>query len=138
MNDNETMSRAEIMRAIEEGDRHAGVLAEATDDKFKIIMETYDVLNKKIDGVDRKLEDFRGEVNMKFDLLFDGQDQLFTGQKQLLDGQKQLFDGQDQLFAGQKTLFEDNQRFFEELRAMRRESEAKFKEVFERFDRLER
>jgi hypothetical protein len=117
MNDNETMSRAEIMRAIEEGDRHAGVLAEATDDKFKIIMETYDVLNKKIDGVDRKLEDFRGEVNMKLSF---------------------LFEGQNQLFAGQKTLFEDNQRFFEELRAMRRESEAKFKEVFERFDRLER
>jgi DnaJ-class molecular chaperone len=76
MANEEIMSRAEIMSAIEEGDRHAGVLAEATDDKFKVIMETYDVLDKKIDGVDRKLEDFRGEANMKFSLLF-GDNQRF-------------------------------------------------------------
>ena len=66
----ETMSREEIMRAIEDGDCHAGVLFEEMNDKFDTLMETYDVLDNKIDRVDAKLEAFKEEVNFKFDLVF--------------------------------------------------------------------
>ena len=58
------------MQAIEDGDRHAGVLFEEMNGKFDALMETYDLLDNKIDRVDAKLEAFKQEVNFKFDLVF--------------------------------------------------------------------
>lgn len=125
------MPNEEIMEAIHEGDRHAGVLFEDVKNKFIIIMVAYDTLNNKIDAVDRKLENFREEATMKFDILFNGQEQLFIGQKQFFEGQKQLF--------------EDKQGFFDELLLMRQDFStkfdhfsARFNDVSARFDKLEK
>ena len=71
MNNNKTMSREEIMEAIQEGDRYAGVLMEEMNDKFDTIMEVYDLLDNKIDRVDTKVDNFQKETSQNFNLLFE-------------------------------------------------------------------
>jgi hypothetical protein len=77
MADSETMSRTEIMRAIHEGDRHAGVLFEEMNGKFDTLIETYDLLDNKIDRVDTNLEEFRRETNYNINLLFEENRKFF-------------------------------------------------------------
>jgi len=93
------MSRAEIMKAIEDGDRYAGILFERIEGKIDLTMEESARLDKKIDAVDAKLEDFREETNWKFEVLIG-----------------------------------DHQKVLGEMRAMREGFEAKFVEVFKRFE----
>ena len=52
-------------------ERHFGVVLENIDSKLDLVVEGHRVLDKKIDKVDEKLEDFRNEVNYKFDVVFD-------------------------------------------------------------------
>ena len=51
--------------------RRFGVVLENIDSKLDLVVEGHRVLDKKIDKVDEKLEDFRNEVNYKFDVVFD-------------------------------------------------------------------
>lgn len=46
--------------------RQFGVVLEDINSKIDLVVEGHQVLNKKIDKVDEKLEDFRKEVNERF------------------------------------------------------------------------
>lgn len=52
-----------------------GALLENMDSKIDVILEGHQVLDKKIGDLDekfdKKIEDFRKEVNYKFDIVFD-------------------------------------------------------------------
>lgn len=48
--------------------RRLGVMIESVEHKVDLIAEGHMVLDAKIDNVDRKLEEFRDEVNLKFSL----------------------------------------------------------------------
>ena len=52
-------------------ERHFGVILEDIDSKLDLVVEGNQGLDKKIDKVDEKLEDFRDEVNYKFEIVFD-------------------------------------------------------------------
>ena len=52
-------------------ERHFGVVLEDIDSKLDLVVEGNQGLDKKIDKVDEKLEDFRDEVNYKFEIVFD-------------------------------------------------------------------
>lgn len=135
MANEETLSKEEIIRLIEEGDRYAGVKFEEIKGYVNAIMETYDAVNLKVGRVEAKLYEFQRDTSFKFDMLFtgqkelrEGQKQLFEGHEQFAEGQKQLFDGHKQLaegqkriFAGQEKLVVGRKQLFEELRAMRKE-----------------
>lgn len=71
MSNHEIMSREEIMEAIREGDKYAGILVEEIDDKVDMVLADNDRLDNKIDVVDLKLEDFRRETNANFNLIFE-------------------------------------------------------------------
>ncbi len=51
--------------------RQFGVILENIDSKLDLVVEGHQVLDKKIDNVDGKLDDFRNEVNYKFEVVFD-------------------------------------------------------------------
>jgi len=49
--------------------RHFGVVLENIDSKLDLVVEGHEALDKKIDKVDKKVEDFRKEVNYKFEII---------------------------------------------------------------------
>ena len=51
--------------------RDVGIVLESIDSKLDLVVEGHIALDVKIDKVDKKLEDFRSEVNYKFDVVFD-------------------------------------------------------------------
>jgi len=48
-----------------------GVVLESIDSKLDLVVEGHRTLDKKIDKVDKKVDDLRGEMNYKFDSVFD-------------------------------------------------------------------
>ena len=65
------MSREEIMRVIEDGDKYAGILLEDIEGKIDTVLQDHEGLDKKIDAVDLKLDDFRVETDRNFNLVFE-------------------------------------------------------------------
>lgn len=59
-------------------ERHFGVVLENIDSKLDLVVEGQGALDVKIDKVDEKLEDFRKEVNYKFDVVFEKFDEIDT------------------------------------------------------------
>lgn len=70
MGNEETLSKEEIIRLIEDGDRYASVKFEELKENFKTIMETYDLLDLKIDRLEVKLD-------TKINLLFEDNQRFF-------------------------------------------------------------
>ena len=82
-------------------ERHFGVILEDIDSKLDLVVEGQGALDVKIDKVDEKLEDFKKEVNYKFDIVFekfDEVDQKFDKVDQKFDKVDQRFDEVDQRF----------------------------------------
>ena len=82
-------------------ERHFGVILEDIDSKLDLVVEGQGALDVKIDKVDEKLEDFKKEVNYKFDIVFekfDEVDQKFDKVDQRFDEVDQRFDEVDQRF----------------------------------------
>jgi len=82
-------------------ERHFGVILEDIDSKLDLVVEGQGALDVKIDKVDEKLEDFKKEVNYKFDIVFekfDEVDQKFDEVDQRFDEVDQRFDEVDQRF----------------------------------------
>jgi len=106
-------------------ERHFGVILEDIDSKLDLVVEGQGALDVKIDKVDEKLEDFKKEVNYKFDIVFekfDEVDQKFDKVDQKFDKVDQKFDEVDQRFD------EVDQRFDEvtdELHVIRNELKEK-------------
>ncbi|PIZ44363.1 hypothetical protein COY31_02700 [Candidatus Wolfebacteria bacterium CG_4_10_14_0_2_um_filter_39_18] len=106
-------------------ERHFGVILEDIDSKLDLVVEGQGALDVKIDKVDEKLEDFKKEVNYKFDIVFekfDEVDQKFDKVDQKFDEVDQRFDEVDQRFD------EVDQRFDEvtdELHVIRNELKEK-------------
>ena len=106
-------------------ERHFGVILEDIDSKLDLVVEGQGALDVKIDKVDEKLEDFKKEVNYKFDIVFekfDEVDQKFDKVDQKFDEVDQKFDEVDQRFD------EVDQRFDEvtdELHVIRNELKEK-------------
>jgi len=106
-------------------ERHFGVILEDIDSKLDLVVEGQGALDVKIDKVDEKLEDFKKEVNYKFDIVFekfDEVDQKFDEVDQKFDEVDQKFDEVDQRFD------EVDQRFDEvtdELHVIRNELKEK-------------
>lgn len=48
-----------------------GVVLEDIDSKLDLVLEGHKVLDKKIDGVDKKVDNLKTEMNYKFDVVFD-------------------------------------------------------------------
>jgi len=69
-------------------ERHFGVILEDIDSKLDSVVEGNQALDKKIDKVDEKLEDFRGEVNFKFKVV-----------QETLDSHTQILDSHTQMIA---------------------------------------
>ncbi len=63
----EEISTEEAVRKIAKRDRYLGVLWERIDDKLSAVIEGNDMLDRKIDRVDVDLQEFRIEVNEKFE-----------------------------------------------------------------------
>jgi len=57
-------------------ERHFGVILEDIDSKLDLVVEGQGALDVKIDKVDEKLEDFKKEVNYKFDIVFERFDEV--------------------------------------------------------------
>ncbi|MEK7162673.1 MAG: hypothetical protein AAB696_00020 [Patescibacteria group bacterium] len=51
--------------------RHFGVVLEIIDSKLDLVVEGQQTLDKKIDGVDEKVENLKEEMNYKFGIVFD-------------------------------------------------------------------
>lgn len=51
--------------------RHFGVILEDIDSKFDFLVEGHKTLDKKIDGVDQKLGEFRHDTDYKFKVLIE-------------------------------------------------------------------
>ena len=82
-------------------ERHFGVILEDIDSKLDLVVEGQGALDVKIDKVDEKLEDFKKEVNYKFDIVFekfDEVDQKFDKVDQRFHEVDQRFDEVDQRF----------------------------------------
>ena len=75
-------------------ERHFGVILEDIDSKLDLVVEGQGALDVKIDKVDEKLEDFKKEVNYKFDIVFEKFDEV----DQRFDEVDQKFDEVDQRF----------------------------------------
>ena len=75
-------------------ERHFGVILEDIDSKLNLVVEGQGALDVKIDKVDEKLEDFKKEVNYKFDIVFEKFDEV----DQKFDEVDQRFDEVDQRF----------------------------------------
>ena len=75
-------------------ERHFGVILEDIDSKLDLVVEGQGALDVKIDKVDEKLEDFKKEVNYKFDIVFEKFDEV----DQKFDEVDQRFDEVDQRF----------------------------------------
>ena len=52
-------------------ERYFGVILENMDSKLDLLVEGRQVSDKKIDRVDGKVDDFRKEVDYKFEVVFD-------------------------------------------------------------------
>ena len=52
-------------------ERRFGVILEDMDDKLNLIIDGHQALNKKIDNNHKEFQEFRGEVNYKFGVVFD-------------------------------------------------------------------
>ncbi len=52
-------------------ERHFGVILENIDSKLDLVVEGHKVLDKKIDVVDKKVDNLKSEMNYKFDTVFD-------------------------------------------------------------------
>lgn len=52
-------------------ERQFGVLLEDIDSKLDLVVEGQGVLDKKIDKVDKKVNDLHEEMNYKFEVVFD-------------------------------------------------------------------
>ena len=50
-------------------ERQFGVILEHIDSKLDLVVEGHEVLDKKIDRVDKKLEDFRKDADYRFKVL---------------------------------------------------------------------
>ncbi len=57
-------------------ERHFGVVLEDIDSKLDLVVKGQEVLDIKIEKVDEKLEDFRKEVNYKFEVVFEKFDEV--------------------------------------------------------------
>ena len=113
-------------------ERHFGVILEDIDSKLDLVVEGQGALDVKIDKVDEKLEDFKKEVNYKFDIVFekfDEVDQKFDKVDQKFDKVDQKFDEVDQKFDEVDQRFDEvDQRFDEvtdELHVIRNELKEK-------------
>jgi len=113
-------------------ERHFGVILEDIDSKLDLVVEGQGALDVKIDKVDEKLEDFKKEVNYKFDIVFekfDEVDQKFDKVDQKFDEVDQKFDKVDQRFDEVDQRFDEvDQRFDEvtdELHVIRNELKEK-------------
>lgn len=52
-------------------ERRFGVVLENIDSKLDLVVEGQQALDGKIDKVDKKVDDLRGEMNYKFEIVFD-------------------------------------------------------------------
>jgi uncharacterized protein (DUF3084 family) len=148
MHENETMSRKEIMDVIEEGNRHAGVLLEDIEGHLSIALEDHERMDKKIDAVDAKFEDFRAETNRNFNLVFEEMYAMrkeFSKKFEKIDQKFELIDQRftsiDQKFVSIDQRFEQIDKRLERLERIVLEGfqriEQKFDFINQRFDLLE-
>lgn len=52
-------------------ERHFGVVLENIDSKLDLVVEGHQVLDKKIDKIDEKVENLKEEMSHKFEIVFD-------------------------------------------------------------------
>lgn len=52
-------------------ERRLGVILENIDSKLDLVVEGHQVLDKKIDGMDNKVDNLREEMNYKFSVVLD-------------------------------------------------------------------
>jgi FtsZ-binding cell division protein ZapB len=130
----ETMSREEIMNAIEEGDRQTGILFEDIESKVEIALEDHARLDLKIDRVDEKLENFRRETTSNFNLVFE---ELYDMRNHFMkiDGK---FNKIDKRFNKIDERFENIDQKFITIDENFRMMFERLDEIFVRFDRLEK
>ena len=65
------MNKKKIKRNSSPEERTFGVILESMDSKLDAVLEGHHVLDKKIDKVDKKVDDLKTEMNYKFDIVFD-------------------------------------------------------------------
>jgi len=106
-------------------ERHFGVILEDIDSKLDLVVEGQGALDVKIDKVDEKLEDFKKEVNYKFDIVFEKFDEV----DQKFDKVDQKFDEVDQKFDKVDQKFDEVDQRFDEV-------DQRFDEVDQRFDEV--
>ena len=106
-------------------ERHFGVILEDIDSKLDLVVEGQGALDVKIDKVDEKLEDFKKEVNYKFDIVFEKFDEV----DQKFDKVDQKFDEVDQKFDEVDQKFDEVDQRFDEV-------DQRFDEVDQRFDEV--
>ena len=106
-------------------ERHFGVILEDIDSKLDLVVEGQGALDVKIDKVDEKLEDFKKEVNYKFDIVFEKFDEV----DQKFDKVDQKFDKVDQKFDEVDQKFDEVDQRFDEV-------DQRFDEVDQRFDEV--
>jgi len=106
-------------------ERHFGVILEDIDSKLDLVVEGQGALDVKIDKVDEKLEDFKKEVNYKFDIVFEKFDEV----DQKFDKVDQKFDKVDQKFDEVDQRFDEVDQRFDEV-------DQRFDEVDQRFDEV--
>jgi predicted nucleic acid-binding Zn-ribbon protein len=140
-NNNEVMSREEIMNAIAEGDRGIGVLLEDLEGKVQIGLEDHERLDRKIDGVDFTLEAFRQEANEKFDFLVSGQKHLLEENQlffERFDGVSTQFQIIDSRFDGVNMQFKSIDERFDAIDTRFDNMDNRFDNMDKRFDQLEK
>ena len=113
-------------------ERHFGVILEDIDSKLNLVVEGQGALDVKIDKVDEKLEDFKKEVNYKFDIVFEKFDEV----DQKFDKVDQKFDEVDQRFDEVDQKFDEVDQRFDEVDQRFDEVDQRFDEVDQRFDEV--
>lgn len=75
-------------KELSSSERHFGVVLEHIDSKLDLVVEGHQELDKKIEKVDEKIENFRQEVNFKFKIV-----------QETLDSHTQTLDSHTQMIA---------------------------------------
>ncbi|MEK7146815.1 MAG: hypothetical protein AAB772_01005 [Patescibacteria group bacterium] len=65
------MPQKKIKKELSSAERGFGVILEDIDSKLDLVVEGHQVLDKKIDGVDAKVDNLQKEMNYKFDVVFE-------------------------------------------------------------------
>lgn len=65
------MLKNKTKKELTQTERHFGVVLENIDSKLDLVVEGHQILDKKIDKIDGKVENLKEEMNYKFGIVFD-------------------------------------------------------------------